>query len=217
MRGTTTLFAARIVAVAAFALLGSRCANEPAPGPPPPESAASNTTPSAMVVGKGPPAAGGFPTIVVLEPKTPGEFPVPIEPKIMDQQGLAFIPPLLLVRQGQPVMFRNSEDVLHNVHVGETGSAQPVFNVATIPGGSYTYTFARPGFYSVGCDVHQAMRADILVTSTPYAVIADDAGNFTLIDVVPGSYRLTMYLGARRIERLVEVAGSRTELVVDEQ
>ena len=135
----------------------------------------------------------------------------------MDQQGLAFVPGLLLVRQGQPIVFRNSEDVLHNVRVQETGKAQPVFNVATIPGNSYTHTFERPGFYSVGCDVHETMHADILVTSTPYAVVADDDGHFTLSDVTPGSYKLTVYLGARRIERLVHVTSSRTELVVDEK
>lgn len=132
----------------------------------------------------------------------------------MDQQGLAFTPRLLLVRQGQAVMFRNSEDVLHNVRVGETGTSQPLFNVATVPGNSYTYTFERPGFYSVGCDVHETMHADILVTSTPYAVIADDDGSFILTEVSPGSYKLTAYVGARRIEQPVEVAGPRTELIV---
>ena len=114
-------------------------------------------------------------------------------------------------------MFRNSEDVLHNVRVGENGAAQPAFNVATIPGYSYTYTFDRPGFYAVSCDVHETMHADILVTATPYAVVANEDGNFTFSDVSPGSYKLTVYLGARRIERLVEVAGSRTELVIGEE
>ena len=215
--GTCPLFAFRMVAVVALALLGCRCANEPTRRPPPPESAPPNTSPGSMVVGRGPRAAGGFPAIIVLEPNAPGEFPVPAEPKVMDQQGLSFIPALLLVRQGQPVMFRNSEDVLHNVHVDETGSAQAIFNVATIPGNSYTYTFERSGFYSVGCDVHPGMHADILVTSTPYTVIAGDDGRFTFSDVTPGSYKLTALLGTRRIERPIEVAGSRTELVVDER
>jgi plastocyanin len=205
-----------IVAIAALALFGARCSKEPPPSAPPGESVQSKTAPSSKVIGKGPRAAGGFPAIIVLEPQAPREFPVPTEPKVMDQQGLAFIPGLLLVRRDQQVIFRNSEDVLHNVRVQETGAAQPVFNVATIPGNSYTHTFDRPGFYSVGCDVHQEMHADILVTSTPYAVVADDDGNFEFSDVLPGAYKITVYLGARRIERLVEVAGPRTELVVED-
>ena len=135
----------------------------------------------------------------------------------MDQQGLAFTPSLVLVRQGQPMLFRNSEDVLHNVRVQEADKAQPVFNVATIPGNSYTHTFEQPGFYSVGCDVHETMHADILVTSTPYAVVAEEDGRFTFADVLPGAYKLTVYLGARRIERVVEVTGSRMDLVVEEK
>ena len=207
--------AARVLAVVTLAFVGCRGSEKPAPSAPPPsETPRSQAAVNAMVTGKGPRAAGGFPAIIVLDPEAPRDFPVPADPKVMDQQGLAFIPRLLLVRQGQAVVFRNSEDELHNVRVGETGSSQPVFNVATVPGNSYTYIFTRPGFYSVGCDVHETMHADILVTSTPYAVIADNDGSFTLADVLPGSYKLTAYLGARRIEQRVEVAGPRTELIV---
>jgi plastocyanin len=206
-----------MVAAALLALVTARCSRQQAPADTPSQSIERAATSSSKVVGKGPRASGGFPAIVVLEPRTPREFPLPAEPKIMDQQGLSFIPRLLLVQQGQAVVFRNSEDVLHNVRVGETGSAQPVFNVATVPGNSYTHTFDRPGFYTVGCDVHQDMHADILVTTTPYAVIADDDGAFTLTDVSPGSYRLTVHQSGRRIERQVEVAGPQTELVVNQE
>lgn len=168
------------------------------------------------MVGKGPRASGNFRAIILLEPEVPREFPVPTEPKVMDQTGLTFIPGLLLVRRGQPVMFRNSEDVLHNVRVGETGNAQPVFNVATVPGNSYTYKFDRPGFYSVSCDVHETMHADIFVASTPYAVLADDDGRFTLSDVLPGVYKLTAHVGGRHLERQVQVTSPRTELVIGE-
>jgi len=207
----------RILMLAAVALAGCRGSSKPAPSTPPAENRAPTTTSSSVVIGKGPRPSGGIPAIVVLEPQTPREFPVPAEPKIMDQQGLTFLPGLLLVRQGQAVMFRNSEDVLHNVRVGETGSAQPVFNVATIPGNAYTYTFTRPGFYTVGCDVHETMHADILVTSTPYAVVADEEGSFALPDVSLGRYKMTVYLGARRIERLVDIVGPRTELSVNDE
>lgn len=202
--------------VAALLLVGCRGAEKvtvPAAAAPP-STAGSRTSPNSTVTGKGPHADGGFPAIIVLEPKEPRDFPSPAEPKVMDQQGLAFTPHLLLVRRGQAVMFRNREDVLHNVRVGESATGESMFNVATIPGNSYTHTFERPGFYSVECDVHETMHADILVTSTPYAVIAGDDGVFTIADVPQGSYTLTAYLGARRIEQAVEVVGARTELIV---
>jgi plastocyanin len=185
-----------------------------APPQPPPERAQPVSTTSAVVVGKVSSVSEGSRAILVLEPRTPKEFPLPAEPKVMDQQGLTFIPGLLVVRQGQAVLFRNSEDVLHNVRVGETGTAQPVFNVATVPGNSYTYTFDRAGFYSVSCDVHETMHADIFVTSAPYAVVADESGSFTFPDVVPGPYTLALYSGGRRIERPIDVSGPRTEVMV---
>ena len=208
--------ASKILAVSAMALLACRCSNNATSSAPPPDTAARPPSASTSeVIGTGPRGAG-FPSIIVLDPQTPREFPAPTQPGVMDQQGLAFIPSLLLVRQGQPVMCRNSEDVLHNVRVGESGTSQPVFNVATVPGNAYTHTFTQPGFYSVSCDVHESMHADIFVTSTPYAVVAADDGTFKFSDVPAGSYKLTVYLGPRRIERVVTIAGTRTQLTVNE-
>jgi plastocyanin len=208
----------RIIAVGLVVALAAGCSKEsPAAQPPPAEQ---RTQPAAgtsgVVTGKVVNASPGSRAIVVLE-STAGEFPVPTEPMVMDQQGLTFTPGLLLVRQGQPVMFRNSEDVLHNVRVGETGTAQPVFNVATIPGNSYTYKFDRPGFYSVGCDVHETMHADIFVTPAPYAMVADESGMFTFSGVRAGSYTLAMYSGGQRVERPVDVRGSRVEVSIGGQ
>ena len=168
----------------------------------------------ATVVGKAPPATSGFPSIIVLEPRTPSDFPAAAEPPVMDQFGLAFLPAMLLARTGEPVLFRNSEDVLHNVRVVESETKLPVFNVAIPPFGSYTHTFERPGFYTVACDVHPAMKADILVTSSPYATTADKAGDFTLPDVPPGEYTLVVYHGTQRLARDVNIAAPRTELIV---
>lgn len=135
----------------------------------------------------------------------------------MDQFGMGFNPDFLLARAGQRVEFRNSEDVLHNIRVTESATRLPVFNVSPPPFTSYVHAFDRPGFYAVSCDIHPSMHADILVTSTPYAVVADEGGNFAFSDVSPGSYNLTVYYGGRRIERVVEVAGSRTELILDDR
>ena len=44
-------------------------------------------------------------------------FAAQTDKPVMDQAGLTFGPELLLVRTGQPVEFRNSDDTLHNVHV----------------------------------------------------------------------------------------------------
>ena len=84
-------------------------------------------------------------TFVWLEPTFAHEFPAAEGAAYMDQQGQMFIPDTLLVRTGQPVHFRSSEDMLHNVRVIRSDKT-PIFNVAMPPWGSYTHTFHEPGF-----------------------------------------------------------------------
>ena len=87
-----------------------------------------------------------------------------------------------------------------------------MFNVDRPPFDTYRHTFTDDGFYSVVCDTHIDMRAGIVVTSTPYAGVADDRGGFTFPDVTPGAYTLRVYGAGPHIERSVEVSGPRTEV-----
>ena len=130
----------------------------------------------------------------------------------MDQVSLTFTPAMLLARTGQPVEFRNSDETLHNVHVGNIETKEPAFNVAIPTGEHYTYTFTKDGFYHVGCDIHPAMAADILAVSTPFAMIAESDGRFAFADVPPGTYVVRMYGGGTRAERDVEIKGGKNEI-----
>jgi hypothetical protein len=131
----------------------------------------------------------------------------------MDQQGQMFMPDTVLVRTGQPVHFRSSEDVLHNVRVIRSDKT-PIFNVATPPFGSYTHAFDQPGFYNVTCDIHATMRATVYVASTPYVGTADGHGRFTFEHVVPGAYRVSGFADGAPIEKTVTVDGARAEVIL---
>ena len=213
---TRTAFGLTALAVAAAALVAAACSSEPAESTLQPKSAPSEAAAGHAVIGKAPPAIGSFPSVIILEPHAPGDFPVPREPAVMDQYGRAFFPSTLLVREGQPVEFRNSEAEPHNVHVADTSTGSTVINVGMPFLGSFDHTFEKAGAYAVSCDVHPGMTAVILVTSTPYAVVANNDGSFSLSDVPPGSYDFTVRAGARRIRRVVEIEGPQTELILDE-
>jgi len=150
-------------------------------------------------------------TFVWLEPTFEHAFPPADGAAYMDQQGQMFMPDTLLVRTGQPVHFRSSEDVLHNVRVIRSDKT-PIFNVATPPWGSYTHTFGEPGFYNVTCDIHATMRATMYVASTPYVGTADERGRFTFDNVVPGSYTLAGFADGKPIEKPVKIAGPRADV-----
>jgi hypothetical protein len=135
----------------------------------------------------------------------------------MDQYGSAFLPKVLVARVGQPVDFKNSEDVLHNVRVVDTESGKTVFNVGTPVVGSYRHTFEKEGAYDVSCDIHPYMAAFIIVTSAPYWAIAGSEGEFDIPEVPEGVYRLTVWNldPKRRLETRVEIGGEPTELSLE--
>jgi plastocyanin len=152
------------------------------------------------------PAANGSPAIVVLEPIGGAPDAPQATAPAMDQEQQTFIPSILLVRTGQPVDFLNHDDVLHNVRVKNDETKESAFNVAIPTGEKYTHTFKSDGFYDVGCDIHPGMSALIMSSSSPYTVLADASGAFTIPNVPNGPYKAIAYAGARTIEKEINVA-----------
>jgi plastocyanin len=189
---------------------GSAGTSIPATGGNQAPASAAGTSGSGTVSGMLPPAAGGFPSLVILEPQGGASVPPQSEPPAMDQVQQTFIPGVLMVRTGQPVEFRNSDDVLHNVRVREDATHAPAFNVAIPTGEKYTFTFQRDGFYDVGCDIHPGMAAQIVSSSSPYTAVADAEGNFTIQNVPAGSYKAIVWAGSQKIEKPLTVAGQTT-------
>ena len=206
----------RLAAAAALLIAFSACGGASTPTPPPDSPSTQRPASSGENVGlKGKIASSLAPpsAVVVLEAQDGTELPVKSEPSIMDQAGYEFLPAFLIAQAGQPVQFRNSEDILHNVRVTETSTYKPVFNVATLAFGKYEHKF-EPGFYNVSCDIHSTMHASILVTASPYTTSTDENGSFSMSDVRPGKYNLTIYAGAAPVVRPIEVKTGRTDLGV---
>lgn len=149
--------------------------------------------------------------IVTLIPAA-AEAPMPAGPAVMDQYAKQFVPNVLYVRVGQPVEFRNSEDMPHNVTVKRRTTGSEVFNVGTEPQQKHVHTFDRVGQYDVVCDIHPGMQATVIAANSALVTIADDAGRFSIANVPVGSYKLSLTFEGRTVEQALEVTSARTEV-----
>ena len=206
---------------ACFAALAAcaACGSGPRESPPLPESPAapvpsSPASPGLQVTGTAPTSLDGSLTVVFLEPVAEATFEPPDEPVQMDQLGMEFLPPVLLANVGQPVHFHNSEDVLHNVRVYNIDTRETAFNISTPIGGTYEHYFDTAGTYRVACDIHPAMGASVVVTSSPYSAVATRDGSFVFDDVAAGSYTAVVQAGTKHSRHAVTIAPGATELTL---
>ncbi len=133
--------------------------------------------------------------VVYLEGKFPATPSQPVAR--MEQKGLLFHPAILPVRVGTRVEFPNLDDTYHNIF---SYSAPKRFDLGRyrpddrpVP----SQVFDVPGLVTLRCDIHEHMRALILVLDTPHFVVTDTDGRFRLEDLPSGSYVLKAWLDSR--------------------
>jgi len=129
----------------------------------------------------------------------------------MLQKDLNFVPALLPVQTGTRVAFPNLDDTYHNIFSFspakrfDLGRYRP--DERPIP----SVLFDQPGLVTVRCDIHEHMRALILVLDTPHFVMSDADGRFRLSGLPPGHYTLKAWLSSRTtLEHSVELASGST-------
>lgn len=126
-------------------------------------------------------------TIVYLK-EVPGTYPA--KTHSMDQQGMKFVPHLLIVTKGDTVKFLNHDNVAHNVYSPDNEG----FNLGSFKQDEERpYTFARAGVYSALCSIHPEMLGYVFVGQNPYAVAVEKNGQYTIKNVPPGTYKLAVW------------------------
>jgi hypothetical protein len=122
-----------------------------------------------------------------LEGKT---FPPPKTPVLIEQHGCHYVPHVLGMQAKQPLVIRNDDDTLHNVHALPTKSKE--FNVGQPNKGmETTRTIPIPEvMVKFKCDVHPWMSAYIGVLDHPFFAVTNDKGEFTIKGLPPGEYTI---------------------------
>ena len=119
-----------------------------------------------------------------------GEWPAPEEPVVIDQQGCVYLPHVVGVMAGQPLQFKNSDGILHNVHALPEVNRE--FNMA-MPAERTTAqeTFSKAeDMFRIKCDVHPWMNAWVSVTEHPFFDTTDPNGDFTITGLPAGTYEI---------------------------
>jgi hypothetical protein len=133
-------------------------------------------------------------------------FPAPT----LDQKGCMFVPHVLVMAPGELKVI-NSDQAAHNVHI--FSKANRAFNQVMPPGSDpLSISLFRPDTVIIRCDVHTWMQGYVVVAKNPYYVVSGSGGSFSLADVPPGAYHLSVWqetLGTKTQEITV-VAGKMT-------
>ena len=111
--------------------------------------------------------------------------------KLMDQEGMKFIPKVLPVLVGTPVEFPNHDNTWHNVF---SPSETKKFDLGLYPPGEKrSVTFNKAGVVRILCNVHPNMGAHIVVKEHSLFTVPNTRGRYR-IDAVPmGNYRLRVW------------------------
>jgi plastocyanin len=130
--------------------------------------------------------------------------------KEMRQKDLIFVPTLLPVQTGTRVAFPNLDDTYHNIfslsHAKrfDLGRYRPEDPIPSV-------VFDVPGLVTIRCDIHEHMRALILVLDTPHFVVTDAEGLFRLTGLPSGHHTLKAWLSSKTtLERPVELTSRAT-------
>jgi Carboxypeptidase regulatory-like domain len=131
-------------------------------------------------------------------------------PAVLDQKGCLYHPQILAIQTNQKLVVRNSDPLLHNVHVTPTVPGNTEENQAQMAGApDLTFTFPAPeNFMRIKCDVHPWMFAWVTIVDNPYFAVTDKDGKYTIKDVPPGKYTLSALhykLAHNGVDKEVEV------------
>ena len=135
----------------------------------------------------------------------------------MDQRDRAFVPHVIIVSPGTKVTFPNSDSIGHQVY-----SFSPVkkFQLPLYRGNpNPPVVFEKSGFVTLGCNIHDQMRAYVYVVDAQYFGRTDASGTWKSPDVLPGAYTVQIWHPRSRdsgpmIEQQVTVTAAEPRLTL---
>jgi plastocyanin len=159
-----------------------------------------------------PAALAAYGAVYLEDGPTEGAPPAPASVTIANRQ-MAFRPFLAVIPAGGKVVFTNADPFPHNVFSSDNGG----FNIGLIQQNeARARLFAKPGAYSLLCNLHPGMLGYLLVTPSAWFARTDANGKFALPHVPNGTYKLTAWAPRQApITQNVTVADGDVTLHID--
>lgn len=159
-------------------------------------------------------ADGGIQNVVlsIQKVKSGKDWDFPKGGFTFDQKDCSFTPRIMLIKPRMEGVVLNSDSVGHNFHTISKG----IFNVnkKIQPGSKLVVKnnkIRKTGMVRAKCDIHSWMGGYWVVADSPYTVISDADGNFSISDIPPGKYTLKIWhekLGESKQEVVVSKGGN---------
>ncbi|HEY4990238.1 MAG TPA: carboxypeptidase regulatory-like domain-containing protein [Opitutaceae bacterium] len=129
----------------------------------------------------------------------------------MVQKDLNFSPAIIAVQVNSRVEFPNLDDTYHNIFSYSPAKRFDLGRYRSDERPIPSVLFDVPGMVTVRCDIHEHMRAIILVLDTPHFVVSDLDGVYRLAGVPPGHFTLKAWVDSRTtLERPVDLQDGST-------
>jgi plastocyanin len=123
----------------------------------------------------------------------------------IEQRGYQFRPALSVVQAGTPVVFPNEDQLYHSVF---SYSPSKRFDLGRFRKGEEpnAVVLDTPGVVQLFCEVHEHMRANVIVVDTPWFAVTDPEGRFAIDGIAPGRHSVSIWLSPKQtVTREVEV------------
>ena len=110
----------------------------------------------------------------------------------LDQKKCRYEPHVIAVPLDSELKIHTSDPINHNIHTYSFEN-DPI-NIMFLPGqDAYSQEMEEAEIIKVECDLHDWMRAWIVVTPNAYSTVSGADGSFEIPDVPPGKYELTAW------------------------
>jgi plastocyanin len=130
--------------------------------------------------------------IAYISEGAPDEKPASGPVVQITQRGCRDAPHVVIAEAGQEVWVKNDDSVTHSIHPLAHSNAE--LNRSQPPGAPpVVIRYEQPEFIRVKCELHPWMRGVLAVFKNSHHAVTDANGGFTLPDLPPGKYTVTVW------------------------